>query len=62
MSPLSKRVIVSFALMAFMIAFLTGVIFQVRAEQVVIRSVSAFFSFGLLTGLVATIFERLWNR
>ena len=62
MGALAKRLIASFAILAFAVTLVTGLVFRVSADQVVIRSVAAFFIFGVATGFIAIIFERLWTR
>ena len=62
MSVLAKRLIASFALLAFALTLMTGLVFQVSANTVILRSLVAFTAFGAATGFVAFIFERLWNR
>ena len=62
MSVLAKRLIASFSLLAFAVTLMTGLVFQVSADTVVLRSLAAFALFGVATGFVAFIFERLWNR
>lgn len=62
MHPLSKRLIVSFSLLAFIICFVTGMIYEVKADQIFLRSIVAFFIFGIVTACIALIFEKLWNK
>jgi len=62
MSALSKRLVASFALLAFAVTLLTGLVFQVSADMVIFRSLAAFSVFGALTGAVSILLERLWKQ
>jgi hypothetical protein len=59
---LSRRLIASFSLLAFFVTMITGLVYQVRPDVVMIRSFIAFMVFGGATFLCALIFERLWSR
>jgi len=62
MNALSRRLIASFSLLAFAVTLLAGLVFRVQADQVLIRSMTAFFVYGGATCVIALIFERLWTR